>query len=1275
MKGSNSRFSHRPGQRYSNVAHVMGGMVTDADLTETGQIHQRRGEMVSQATVNCGVPANGGAVAIENHRPSLQIGTIFADGKQGFLDSASGNEPDDALSLFEDQADLPLGPVLPDEAVLLYADLWERPVFAFEDDYLTDAGLHSSETSYRTRTMTQVKALPVKSEEDAVNALVEMKEHSGAFGKTGNVLAVLKPKDKDIAVDDCDPCADQISVEQTLPNALFRFEVVNVKADKAGVAEKIQCAWSLENAEAVAKAEITSDDSAREAFAVGKSAYEYFSQSTDAQIGIFHGDHVAERPVFTDNLTEIPNPPDDASEKQAFTHIRRWDGVATATIASSGISDEIGAGSLSFKNNKLQLVTDYFTLELTITGKRFITGDYWLVEVRRYAKEADRLYLVGVRNGRALPVGIRHSYCPLFLVENQTPAALSDKVERWLSFPALSDMPATHVSFDNDCQHIFKHAENVQEALDTLCDLTASQIKFENNCAHIFGDSDDVQEALDELCDLSADQIGFTPPDNCERFAGTNTVAEALGKLCKIEDNSSLTRVLCTMMDWGVVCGLRLTLDKGDQSLIHWTAGTILDRAGRLIEIPNGNMSLNELTPEEIHGDLIEIQKRNGEVCLSVAVDETGVLTLHLSDRDTAFGPGNLTFQETVELCIKGKKGLKFGDRFRVFKDDETKVLGDMVNVWRNRNVLNGHVPMSSNEMVIAKGINEALLETFAVDAPEAAERVKKVWSSLDAELDPDRVSGEARATRRMQLETTKMAALANEQEDHRRACLCENALTPCPTKPKKGPHLVPVGCLELETFDPGNLFVQAFCELCCRKQSMNWRSYRYYFGDRLQDALDALSEQCCGSRDVPPTGDVTDWVGDISDVWERPDIVFPKIPEKDPDLPPLEIWPPVRVPDDYYLKPGKLGPQIDPGRFTGVDESLLNYKPNVDHLGIQEAEDLLTGNGYDVVETATIDGANPLDIMAKYSADGKAAPLITRNPQPGDKVVLLADDGIAVDYLVVEEGEGLLPYTQKSELIKIDAKVNAAIEKIDFSKVLKDKEEGSISREELASVEAKLAETNKLAKEIKTATTPDKIEARVNEAVAELGVESIVEAEVEAKLASAGAPSGIPTAELDAFEAKLTEMVAIKASMETDIATLSEERNVVERDLQDLSRVASRLVADHRETALALDASRAELTEMEELKTSTLESIGAAKREFEDAKRNQETFVKDMRRSQPIEAVVADKRVIDGLKAKGVVTVAELSKMNTNTLKAVLRNTGLQAAEIKSNADSFINR
>lgn len=245
MKGSNSRLSFNAEKRFSTVLNVQGGMVTDSDLVESNQIALSRDEHIARTAIDTGVPASGGMITWFGDMPALQPGVVVADGKLGHFRTLEPVKPEeDPLLALKLQADFP-DPPLPDKGeYLIYADLWERPIFALQDRDITDAGLHGVETAYRTRTMVQLKSVEAKAEEDAL-ALV--KSGKGPFARTGTALVKLEPRAADVEVDDCDPCADQIEVEQTLPNALFRLEVTEVERDEDGKPIRARFAWSMEN--------------------------------------------------------------------------------------------------------------------------------------------------------------------------------------------------------------------------------------------------------------------------------------------------------------------------------------------------------------------------------------------------------------------------------------------------------------------------------------------------------------------------------------------------------------------------------------------------------------------------------------------------------------------------------------------------------------------------------------------------------------------------------------------------------------------------------------------------------------------------------------------------------------------------------------------------------------------------------------------------------------------------------------------------------------------
>ena len=1177
MKGSISRFSYHPKARYSNVAQVQGGMVTDADLTEAGQLHQARDEALGAVTVHSGTPAADGAVLIDDGIPALVEGWIIAEGKQGALRGASGNPPANALSLFTDQADLPLGPEPGNGRALLYADLWERPIFALQDTYLADPGLHGAETTYRTRTMTQLKSLPLLGPDALDKAQEMLRVGAGPFAGIGTARATVTPKSTEIAVDDCDPCADQINAEQALPNALFRLEVISVQDDAQGKPITAQLAWSMENAAAIESNKALADASARAAFERKKAVYEFFSEATEAQVGFFSGTHKAERPVLSATLFPVAEPAVGANGGKPYSHVRRWDGAATLDINGDTVNSPLGTGKMALQSGKATLTIDAFSLDLTVKDETLIAGDYWLVELRRYAPEAERIRLVGSTNNiDAASVGIRHHFCPLFLIEGGKPVALNDADNRRLSFPALSAIPATHVGFDPQCPKFYDNAENVAEALNALCDLDASQVVY-------------------------------TPSVDCERFEGVTTVEEAFEKLCKVQDETSVTRVLRLLMDWGVVCGINVTLPRQFDTVIKWTGGTILDRAGRLIDVKASEFDLATLPPANIHGKLGEILRKEGEICISFAADSDERLSIHLSDKKTAFGPSDPTFKEAVNACLKGRKLIDFGKVTRVLKAEEIAIVGDVVNVWTNRKALEGAVPLSAADGKVAAAVTKTLAEDYKSKAlPERGERVTKILVLAEKELNPNALRGVARDKRRMQLEATKIGILANAEEEDRRNCECLNVLPTCPPQPGKGPYLVPVACTKMKPARDKPANISEVCALCCRKQAMTCRSFRYAFGSRLEDRLTTLSDRCCGQPE-PPNVDLGDWLDDWNDFLEKPYLPVP-IPRPEPD----PLWPPRKFPDfppggaDFGItRPGTGGP-------------LINPKPDIIRLPPALAANVLTGNGFEVVKMIDLDDGDPLVAIKELGGahDGVIGKV---TPEPGDKVVMLARDGKVVDYVVTEKGSGKLPFETQAESA---AKIDEAISRIDFSTIIT---AGSLPDAD---------------------TAPGRV-----------------------------APE-LPLGELNLFEERLNGLIEVKEAAEQDVDRLTEARTKLSNELKDLEGSFTQLDTRRNAAASDLTKSKAELAALEREKTASLEGIRATKAELETVKKAHTAFVVTMRREQPIEAVVINNpEAVASLKARGIVSVGDVEKMDTRTLTSTLRNTGLTGTSIKTLTSRFIRR
>ncbi|MEM7270646.1 MAG: hypothetical protein AAF401_15510, partial [Pseudomonadota bacterium] len=458
MKGNISRLSHRARARYSGVFQVQGGMVTDADLGEEATLARTRADNLGHDAVGCGVPEEGGAVQLGEAGPTLAPGVVYAEGVRG-VTQAVGGLIAGQLGFYDLQTDFPLPPDLPNDGeALIYADIWERTVTPLEDGLLSDPGLHGAETSLRQRTMAQIKAAPL---EDGST----LGDPGGLLPRVGDGQLTATPIDPETIADDCDPCADVVTAEQTVANALFRIEIVHVHGD-AQAPERVMLAWSAENASAVAPADVNAED-----FGRAGAVYEYFSYATECHLGVHSDNGAVARSSFGASLaagaTVVAAP-----EGGDWPFVRRWGGAAEIIFASNDAERVGGGGGISVSDRTITLTTDAFTAELNLNGRPVVAGDFWLVEMRRFADDPIRVV-------SASPIGIVHHYCPLFRIEGGSPLELTDEEMRRLSFPTLADMPASHVSIVNNCEKLYADAENVQEALDNLCDISAEDIALD----------------------------------------------------------------------------------------------------------------------------------------------------------------------------------------------------------------------------------------------------------------------------------------------------------------------------------------------------------------------------------------------------------------------------------------------------------------------------------------------------------------------------------------------------------------------------------------------------------------------------------------------------------------------------------------------------------------------------------------------------------------------------------------------------------------------------
>lgn len=581
MKTQLSKASFTPSKRYSSVYQQQGRPLTDADWNELSDIVKERLNDVLRDIIGNGTPQNRGIVTDDGTK--LKWGYVYVDGIVAQV-RPTPNVVTEELE-YDKQADFPNPPNLPAGDYQLYLDVWDRTIISLEDEQLRDPGLHGADTCTRTQTMAQVKWAPLNTGDDP------NPENPEQNPPKGTALLTLELRSGSTDPDPCDPCADEVSLQDKVGNYLFRVEVHDVKYDNNGAPAKVTLKWSSENG--AEQYEINNEPLG---FSSEGWVYDFFHGEAEQFASEKHlGFHLSNDPGWTPARSELTDGyPDTAPSGYSF--VRRWDGycvleldgtdwkltsdadgvlgsdrgVALSTTTSSTAHGHVVEGSTVVIN------LDAIILSLDLGNKKLLAGDFWYVPVRETVHAAGDVLLNQVESN-----GIIHHYMTLATIEGGTITGYSGEQCKRLEFPPLTDLRADAVCFDND---------------------------------------------------------------NCE-MPSVNTVQQALDHLCQEKDLSWHHKHL---HGWGIVCGLIVecgpdTLINDDTETEHREvtvgAGAALDCNGNIIEIKQPHtfdfIASIDQTQEEGNATLLD-DNGNGSVCMSVALDSEGNPTYNLEPYDKA---------------------------------------------------------------------------------------------------------------------------------------------------------------------------------------------------------------------------------------------------------------------------------------------------------------------------------------------------------------------------------------------------------------------------------------------------------------------------------------------------------------------------------------------------------------------------------------------------------------------------------------------------------------
>nr|WP_067293181.1 DUF6519 domain-containing protein [Marinobacterium profundum] len=524
MKTQLSRISFDATKRYNGVFQQMGRMLTDADWNELNLID---GERVRQAllhSVLTGTPKGSGIIRRDaSDSIGLYYGEAVVEGISARLLPAVINDApaDGSIDDIQNQADFPACPLPPGD-YRLYLDVWQRTVTALEDIGLIDPALNGADTCTRRQVMCQLKWC--STDTDPQDPLINP--------KTGNARLSLELREGSTEPDPCDPCAEELALQEKIGNYLFRVEVHQVEYDASGQPSRVLLKWSSENG-----AEQHSLSSLPPGFASASWCYEFFSGADTGFASEKHpGRHLAVG--FTPTYGElVPGFPAAGSEPANLPLVRRWDGfaafdrVAGEWLLDSGfdrnveLSTALGANSPGRVTNgdTVLLVLDAITLTLALEDNALLAGDYWQVAVRESVHALDPQLL-----DAALPQGIEHHYMTIGSVVNDELSLYEGEQCRRFEFPPLTDIRAEDVCFDNGVCDM-PDVDTVQEALDHLCQQR--DLKWHNKHLHGWGI---VCGLIAECCQNHSDETDSSDGSAGDRRSVCVTPGYALS--CEGED-------------------------------------------------------------------------------------------------------------------------------------------------------------------------------------------------------------------------------------------------------------------------------------------------------------------------------------------------------------------------------------------------------------------------------------------------------------------------------------------------------------------------------------------------------------------------------------------------------------------------------------------------------------------------------------------------------------------------------------------------------------------
>ncbi len=498
MRGDFSRKTFRPNKHYSGVLMQQGRVQVDADWNEQHEILRYHADTAAADVIGpSGAPQTSPGFGIE---PTATGDDLTIGAGHFYVDGVLCEN--DAAVDFSEQPDLRStgGALLPsdDGLYVAYLEAWDRHVTGLEDEAVKETALGGVDTATRTKTVWQVKLLPVTDPGGTVNCATTFGEWTDLLAEQGADPSAKGRMRAQSQLEE--PSPDPLCVlppsagYRRLENQLYRVEI-----HEGGSRSEATFKWSRDNGTVASRIEpdengvVVSGTEIRVAEMGRDGVLTFASEPLPTWLEL-----TDDRYELLDQRGELAQVQgvDPAARTITFVAgslptldpdehpvVRRWD-QSGADAASTGVP----------MTGDWQALED--GVEVLFEEGTYRTGDFWLVPARTAIGFGTGTVEWPQESGAPaarLADGTQHHFARLALVRRSGGAfSLVTDGDCRESFPPLTAIAATDVSFSNATCNL-GNSRNVQEALDVLCQRSGSI------CTLLLGPGDDLNAALSQL--------------------------------------------------------------------------------------------------------------------------------------------------------------------------------------------------------------------------------------------------------------------------------------------------------------------------------------------------------------------------------------------------------------------------------------------------------------------------------------------------------------------------------------------------------------------------------------------------------------------------------------------------------------------------------------------------------------------------------------------------------------------------------------------------------